>query len=340
MDMVGHNRRTRNKLWTVDRRVYHVLAWIILFFLFLPLASSVLSNLLLFIFLVVVVYVNLQVLIPQFLSKNFFLYTIYLIGFCFLLAPINLALKNILSPGVIDLEGVMSIFLIYFFIAGSVTVIKITKDWLKTQKSTVEIEKTNIQTELKYLKAQINPHFLFNTLNNLYALTLKKSDKAPDIVIKLSEMLRYMLYECNEKRVPLMKEIKYIQNYIELEKLRQGDKANINFEIKGEIRDQKIAPFMFIPFLENSFKHGLNRGINDGFVNIRLEVQPDEVHFEIENNKPQMNMLPDARKVGGIGLINVERRLNLIYPGAHQLRLQDSPDIYKVSLDLTLDTTI
>lgn len=97
---------------------------------------------------------------------------------------------------------------------------------------------------------------------------------------------------------------------------------------------------MFIPFLENSFKHGLNRGINDGFVNIYVEVQPDEVHFEIENNKPQMNVLAGASKVGGIGLINVERRLNLIYPDAHKLTLQDSPDIYKVSLDLTLDTVL
>lgn len=340
MDMVGKKRPIAIKNWLTDRRFHHLLVWVILFFLFLPLASSIFSNLLLFIFLVLVVYVNLNVLIPQYLPKNFFLYTTYLLGLCFLLAPINLALKNIISPGVIDLEGVMSIFLIYFFVAGSVTVIKITKDWLKTQKSSNEIEKTTIQTELKYLKAQINPHFLFNTLNNLYALTLKKSDKAPDIVIKLSEMLRYMLYECNEKRVPLSKEVKYIQNYIELEKLRQGEKANINFEIRGEIRDQKIAPFMFIPFLENSFKHGLNRGINDGFVNIRLNVGLDDVHFEIENNKPHMNLMPDSRKVGGIGLINVERRLNLIYPEAHKLRLQDSPDIYKVSLDLTLDNVI
>src|SRR5690606_19817355 len=115
------------------------------------------------------------------------------------------------------------------------------------QREKKELEKQTMQSELRFLKSQINPHFLFNTLNNLYALTLKKSEKAPEIVLKLSEMMRYMLYECNEKYVPLSKEVAYMQNYIELEKLRQGKGADMSFEIHGEIRDQKITPLLLVP---------------------------------------------------------------------------------------------
>ena len=121
-------------------------------------------------------------------------------------------------------------------------------DWARQLRERQVLQTQTMQSELRFLKSQINPHFLFNTLNNLYALTLKKSDKAPEIVIKLSEMMRYMLYDCNEKRVPLSKEVKYIKNYLDLEGLRQGKNVTINFETEGSITDQKIAPLLFIPF--------------------------------------------------------------------------------------------
>ncbi|MBP6794812.1 MAG: histidine kinase, partial [Saprospiraceae bacterium] len=139
---------------------------------------------------------------------------------------------------------------------------KIIVDWFKQQQTMRDLETQNMQSELKFLKTQINPHFLFNTLNSLYALTIKKSDHAPEIVVKLSEMMRYMLYECNERRVPLEKEVNYIQNYLDLEALRQSNLVDIDFKVKGNVTNQKIAPLVFIPFLENAFKHGVNHQLS------------------------------------------------------------------------------
>jgi len=195
-----------------------------------------------------------------------------------------------------------------------------------------------MQTELRFLKSQINPHFLFNTLNNLYALTLKKSDEAPEIVIKLSEMMRYMLYECNEKRVLLSKEIHYIRNYLDLERIRQGKNVNITFTVEGSANNEEIAPLLFIPFLENAFKHGLSNQIDHGFVDIRMHIEKDMVSFFIENTKAPVRPQADPnRKSGGIGLVNVHRRLNLIYPEKYDLRIDNHPNTYAVELTIELD---
>ncbi|MEM6379839.1 MAG: histidine kinase, partial [Bacteroidota bacterium] len=217
------------------------------------------------------------------------------------------------------------------------TVIKIITDWFKQQRERQELQTQTMQSELRFLKSQINPHFLFNTLNNLYALTLKKSDKAPEIVIKLSEMMRYMLYECNEKRVPLQKEVNYLKNYLDLERLRQHDRIAIHFEVDGFIGDQHIAPLLFIPFLENSFKHGLNTQLTEGFVDIKLLVDEQTVDFYIENSKGQTIKRPDGRPSGGIGLVNVRRRLNLLYPDNYQLRVSNNPNTFAVHLTIDLN---
>ena len=235
------------------------------------------------------------------------------------------------------LENMDLSFILTFVVAGSSTIFKIVTDWLRHLRERQELETRTMQSELRFLKSQINPHFLFNTLNNLYALTLKKSDKAPEIVIKLSEMMRYMLYECNEKEVPLSKEVHYIRNYLELEKLRQHKDVRIDFEVNGNIGNQKVAPLMFITFLENSFKHGLNNQIADGFVDIRMDVIGDRVHFYIENSKPETRPLQDHRRSGGIGLVNVRRRLNLLYPNQYALEIDDNPRTYAVNLRLDLE---
>jgi len=228
-------------------------------------------------------------------------------------------------------------FLVNFFVVGTSTIIKIISDWVKHQRERAELQTQTMQSELRFLKSQINPHFLFNTLNNLYALTLKKSDKAPEIVVKLSEMMRYMLYECNEKRVPLEKEVNYVKNYLDLEALRQGKDVEIKFEVQGEVAQQKIAPLMFIPFLENSFKHGLNHAISEGFVHIILLIEDKDILFHIENSKPDSIPLTEHPRSGGIGLVNVRRRLNILYPDHHTLSIENQPNIYIVDLKLELD---
>jgi two-component system, LytTR family, sensor kinase len=194
-----------------------------------------------------------------------------------------------------------------------------------------------LRSELDFLRTQINPHFLFNTLNSLYALTLKKSDDAPEIVIKLSDMMRYMLYESNEERVSLAKEVEYMRHYVDLELLRFGKKADINFEIVGEIKNQIIAPLLFQTFLENAFKHGLANAIERGYVNFHLSINDNLLHLDLQNSKPPtLPKAENAPKSGGIGLVNVRRRLDLLYKNQYELLIKDKKEAYLVHLTIQL----
>ena len=224
--------------------VRHSIIWVLLYAVLVLLSTNEyglgytlareLINVLMY---VVVVYFNLNYLIPNYLTqKSFATYCGLLLATVIVLTPIKTLLFYFLFTNSPDKQEYVVfhqqyIFLSTFMIAGASTIIKIMTDWLKHQREKKELQTQTMQSELRFLKSQINPHFLFNTLNSLYALTLKKSDKAPEIVIKLSEIMRYMLYECNERRVPLRKEVNYLKNYLDLEKLRQGDDVDIKFNI-------------------------------------------------------------------------------------------------------------
>ncbi len=289
------------------------------------------------------IYYNYYYLIANYLTKERFLtYCGLLILSVIIITPLGNILQFFKYAAYPEYQHYIkenhhSFFIINFCVVGASTIAKIISDWAKHQRERSELQTQTMQSELRFLKSQINPHFLFNTLNNLYALTLKKSDKAPEIVIKLSEMMRYMLYECNEKQVPLAKEVNYIRNYLDLEALRQGKDVAINFEVKGQVTDQQIAPLMFIPFLENSFKHGLNHHISKGFVNIRLDVEQKKVRLFIENSKPDSIPMPEHPRSGGIGLVNVRRRLNILYPEQYDLKIINQPNTYAVDLKLELN---
>ncbi|MCB0705226.1 MAG: histidine kinase [Saprospiraceae bacterium] len=336
-----------------NRIVYHGLFWLVLLILLTAFEMMLnhqglfftLSNQLVTVAIYsVVVYFNLFYLIPNYLTrKRFLTYGWLLILLVIIVTPLKamiLYLKFANHP--VAQSRVISelnfAFIPTLLIAGASTLFKITTDWVRHLRERQELETQTMQSELRFLKSQINPHFLFNTLNNLYALTLKKSDKAPEIVIKLSEMMRYMLYECNEKQVYLSKEVNYLRNYLDLERLRQGKNVEITFEVNGNISDQMIAPLLFIPFLENSFKHGLNNNLTQGYVHIRLQVDMKELQLYIENSKSPVVPKPDSnRKSGGIGLVNVRRRLNILYPNEYELQIDDSPTSYGVLLSLNLD---
>lgn len=293
-------------------------------------------------FYILIVYVNILFLFPTFLQKrNLLYYLIALILLVLLITPIQTLSMIILyqdnSAFVAELlENRTIIFLRCLLIGLISTGYKVTSDWFMLQNEKRELQSQNLQSELNFLKAQINPHFFFNTLNNLYALTLKKSDLAPEIVLRLSEMMRYMLYESNESEVTLEKEIKYVKNYIELERLRQAAKFKIDFQLTGKLNGQKIAPLMFIPFLENSFKHGLDKQIDSGYVNIRLQLDESMVILDIENSKPLVPALNNEKTSGGIGLENVKRRLNLLYPNKHNLNIENDSTSFKVLLNIEL----
>ncbi len=336
-----------------QRIVYHSVFWLILLllFTFVEMESTggsfffTLGNEIINLFFYgIIVYLNLFYLIPTYLTKKRFVsYITFLFFAAIIITPIKIITLYFKFSGYPEMQVELInnkdfYFIITFFVGLISTVFKIISDWLRNLREKQELQTQTMQSELNFLKSQINPHFLFNTLNNLYALTLKKSDKAPEIVIKLSEMMRYMLYECNEKQVLLSKEIKYIRNYLDLERLRQGKDIEIKFQVEGNVSEQKIAPLMFIPFLENSFKHGLNNHISRGFVNIKLIVDYQKVHFYIENSKPETSpVLHPNRKSGGIGLVNVKRRLNILYPNNYKLEITNKPKSYAVTLNINLN---
>lgn len=348
---ISAKENIRNRLYDFfsQRMVYHSIFWLIGFLILLSLEDFDYSfffhftnALLRTIILGGMIYHNYYYLITNYLTKDrFFTYCGLLVVTVIIVTPISNLLFLLKYTNYQEYYNYLatnhhSYFLINMTIVGASTIFKIISDWVKHQRERNELQTQTMQSELRFLKSQINPHFLFNTLNNLYALTLKKSDKAPEIVIKLSEMMRYMLYECNEKRVPLSKEVKYIQNYLDLEVLRQGKDVEINFDVYGEVTSQQIAPLMFIPFLENSFKHGLNHHISQGYVDIRLDVEQQSVRLRIENSKPDSVPLPEHPRSGGIGLVNVRRRLNILYPDNYDLKIENEPNSYAVDLKLAL----
>ncbi len=331
--------------------LYHVFFWIVFFFFLVimdqredrSLPIQMTQKLIRIIFYIAIVYLNLNYLFPKYLKREkLVLYLVLLVLTAALAAPVEVAIdyliirsENLSFPTIFTLENNAKYFLGTFFIACSSTIYKIINDWMDQQRERMDLQRQNLRSELKYLKTQINPHFFFNTLNSLYALTLKKSDKAPEIVLKLSDMMRYMLYESNEKTIELVQEINYMKNYLELEKVRHGDNFRIDFEESGDPVGHEIAPLLFIPFLENSFKHGLDHELKEGFVRISLDINSRGLKFSVENSKPEkMITVRGERKVGGIGLSNVRRRLNILYPGKYKLLIEDKGKTFFVELHL------
>jgi sensor histidine kinase YesM len=234
-------------------------------------------------------------------------------------------------------------YLVVFFAVA----IKLLNHWYKMQNQNVLLEKEGMEielklkeAELKLLKAQIHPHFLFNTLNNLYGLALSGSDKTPEIVLKISSLLDFMLYRSNRARVQLREELNYIRDYMDLEKLRYHN-IRIEWEENG-IRDEHyIAPMLLQPLVENAFKHGTSGDNKDPWITIKILVDStSQMEFSIWNSKPQDKGGPGVNYDGnpeGIGLINIKKRLNILYADHHQLEICEDIDVFGVSLDLSLN---
>ncbi len=223
-----------------------------------------------------------------------------------------------------------------FFIVMFVCLLKFIEDWLELEARKKELENEKLSTELQFLKAQINPHFLFNTLNNLYYLAFIQSPNTPEVIDKLSQMMRYMIYESNHTKVPLSKEIEYMQNYISLEKLRLNDDFPVTFDVQGNADSASITPLILITFLENAFKHGVSNNFKASFVNVKIICDNRRCVYTVENTN-----LPEKFKIitekSGIGLKNVQRRLELSYPDNFALHIDDTPAVYKIQLILNLE---
>lgn len=209
--------------------------------------------------------------------------------------------------------------------------IKLLTQWRMAEQRTREIENEQLRTELSFLHAQINPHFLFNSLNTIYSLSLKKSDAAPAAVLKLSELLRYVINESKLDKVPLDEEMNYLKNYIELQKLRSTSSLVVHYKEQGDIHSTLISPLLFLPFVENAFKYGISNNETSP-IDISLLRENGSLEFAVRNKK--FNGKGTLKPSTGIGINNVRRRLKLLYPEKHELQIDDSSDHYSIKLTI------
>ena len=292
----------------------------------------------------------LYIILPRYLSKNknWIVTTILLLLFISVVALINysffvLVFSISTSLGYFDkMPGMDFILPIwgrqilfnYPTVVGFALTIKLLKNWYLKQKEAAQVAREKINAELQLLKAQVHPHFLFNTLNNIYSFIINDSPAAPEAIKKLSTLLRYIVYECNQPLVKLEKELKMIRDYIDLEKIRYGESFNMSLQIQGNAINKKICPLLLIPFLENSFKHGASQMLTHPWVNVDIVIEDQDMYFNLSNSKPTLTGEKTVTK--GLGLGNVKKRLAILYPGTHSLNITDDVMSFSVSLKVPL----
>ncbi len=237
-------------------------------------------------------------------------------------------IKNIFYSWMAGLRGSMTV-------AGFAVAIKLVKLWYLKKVDNERLEKEKLKAELEVLKGQLHPHFMFNTLNSIYSLALKKSEYTPEAILKLSQLMRYILTECNAQTIDLEKEVQVLLNYIELEKNRFGERLDISINSKGDFLNNKIPPLLLMPFLENSFKHGANEMTEQAWISLDMEIQGSLLKFKLVNGRPEESA--NAKDSFLVGLVNVRRRLELLYPNAHELRFNEDPHTFVVALNIHLD---
>jgi two-component system, LytTR family, sensor histidine kinase AlgZ len=294
-------------------------------------------------FAMVIGYLNYFLFLPRFLAdKNGWRYLVQF-TICFaILFLIRLYLERFIistyfehSEYLYDSRFVIQVVITNLFIVIFLGMIRFAVDWFEFEARKKNVENEKLTAELNFLKAQINPHFLFNTLNNLYYLAYTKSPNTAEVIAKLSQMMRYMIYDSNSPLVPLSKELEYMENYISLERLRLNDQIPIRFTVEGDANRFMITPFIFITFLENAFKHGVSNNNPKAWVNISIRINDDECVYEVENSKI-LSLKQESEEKSGIGLQNVRRRLELSYPGQYELEEKNLPDSYHIRLKITL----
>ncbi len=229
----------------------------------------------------------------------------------------------------------LNVYMAAFFVTAFVGLLKFVEDYFELETRSRELQNRQLTSELRFLKAQVNPHFLFNTLNNLYFLAINKSDQTPEIIAKLSGMMRYMIHESNTEMVPLSKEVEYIENYLDLERLRLNEDVPITFEVNGPIEGVRITPMVLITFLENAFKHGIGNTRGDSWITVNLLIVEDLLQYTVTNSIVAQTD-KTVREASGLGLSNVRRRLELSYPEPDQYTLEVTEDEERYRVKLTI----
>lgn len=283
-------------------------------------------------------------LIPRFLLRErFLLFSLALIGWAvagyflnylfrlYVLFPVS----DVLAYSAQKNPWAPTSYLSMNVMAGFACMIVLFKYWIQKQQDFLSAQREKTAIELQLLKSQVHPHFLFNTLNNIYSFSLQNSSKTPSLILKLSSLLSYMLYDCKANEVLLEKEIEIMGNYIDLEKERYANKLDVSVNIEGDIRDKTITPLLLLPFLENAFKHGTSEQMERPWLSMDISVKKQWLNCKIINSK---NPTVTAPK-GGIGIENVRKRLGYLYPGRHRLSISEEDDFFSVSLQLDLGSS-
>jgi len=322
----------------------HIFIWgilysIILFFIYAEIKDITLKVCLRITFTAVIFYTNYSLLVPYFLLKKKILP--YLFCVVILLLISYLIIFNVFGFEFYDSRNLLdkrpSKFIINIFFNSVIiiigTIIRLYEQWIENDRINKEIELKKNKTELESLKNQLNPHFLFNSLNSIYSLSTKKSNDTPEAVIMLSELMRYMLYKANDKKVLLKDELQYIENYIKLQHIRIAKNKNVKINIKGVISTQKISPLLFISYIENAFKYGTDFNGNTE-IEIDISVKDNELQFKCVNIIGNRSKDEES---SGIGMQNTKNRLKLLYPDKHWLTTIENDNKFMVDLKLKID---
>jgi len=317
--------------WVDNRFVQNIVVWLFLMLIFMMVIQAenrFITTLGFIAFIIPPIYIsNLKILPFFFKNKGVLGVVLFLLNILFFTFLGVLLLSNVFDN--FQWKMLLNVF-------GAVLLVILFGTALKLARDSFFRRQEEKEAALKLLKAQLNPHFLFNTLNNLYGLSVVKSEKLPDLMLKLSDLLRYSLYETKDTFVPLEKEIEYLQNYISLEKIRLEDKADIQFNILGSLLDKTIAPMLLIVFVENAFKHlGVLQNVKSN-VSVNIEVGEGSLVFKCKNTIDTLAVSEENLEKGksGIGLQNAKKRLDLMYPEKHQLKIEKEEDSYLVQLTL------
>ncbi|MEM7572449.1 MAG: histidine kinase [Bacteroidota bacterium] len=292
--------------------------------------------------LVLLVYGHLYFLVPRFFKRQRYLgYAVSVL----LLLLVSSVLRFYLGKWVVSLFGWPladwfspsffgnMVFGGTFFLLLSIP-LQLINNWYKNQELEQALKTHQLAAELRFLKAQVNPHFLFNALNNIYSLSFTESKQAPGMILKLSDMMSYMLYDCKSELVPLQAEVNYLRNYIDLQQLKKEGEMQIEFSHEDINGAQQITPMLFIPFFENAFKHGNLEDTQQGWLRARMHEADGQLQFEISNSYLEVPKVKTQK--GGVGLENVRQRLALLYPDNHQLDISTANGEYRVQLTLNL----
>ncbi len=345
------------RILNIKQVTYHIIFWVVIMLSFAisewgykqSLADAVIFELLYLPARLIAVYVNWFVLIPKVLYKNKFIF--YFVWLVLLLAAVSVVHRYfVLYWGypkffpqwmegqhihVWKFSRIVQMALIIVSPVAFTTGFKLFTDWYKERRETEALKREKIDAELKFLKSQTNPHFLFNTLNSIYGLALEKSEKTPSLILKLSDILSYTLYESNVEKVALSKELMLIENIIALEKERYEKRVVIHYTVEGDVEGIKIPPLILVPFIENAFKHGLKNEVKKGQITIHILVSKDTLSFMIENSISKLED-NDIDNGGGLGLQNVSRRLELLYGDNKELYINKTDTSFIVKLEIKL----